>query len=718
MTILIDAINANNFDLCLKIIQQHPHLINIPNPSGQSPLYIAAEKGFIAIVRLLCSKRARINQPANDDYNPLMIAIKNKKTDVIDFLIKNGGHLHIPNSPSHDFFIDCMQSLRPLQTKSTGRTHHQSSAKKAHISFPLQAGTELVHSNLETVRFMNAQLNRYPQSELYQRVGSEALIWACIAGDVNRVRHFIEVNGISANSVDIMGESALMKACEFNQFDVASYLINNGADINLADRQGWTPLMYAISAPSFEIANLLIEQGANLNLTNRTNKNALLLAHELGKKNIFNLIFKVQKNIYNILLAAMIGNHEHVIALSRVVPRFFELSSLSGSCLINATKLGYFIISDYLIENGVDINQNIQHECTLLDWALASNEPEIVSYLKRKGAATYANKVIRSNLLTAIKEKNIVEVTSLASDPLFIEDREGAYEAMNLVVTLDFIEAFRSLIEAQFPLRLETNCQKSIFLEAVKSQSLKCIEYLFSKRNLIVESEYNQAIQDSCSEKHMGIFSYLKDNKHLLSFKKTPGIFLDRSLMIETSIPMTAVDALISCDSAAVSSITMNSPADSIEFQPINSDSVLEKRPRFVFFAQRRANSELCRVNPSVACASGESLLSMTTTNKSTESTESIGSLKHSSLAAKRPRHLVIPDLVDTGTGPFPLRVTTPASCGSGSSFFSLTTNESLESLAAVSDSKKDQPIPCESLHTDDDEYFEQCLAWIRNNPF
>ena len=99
--------------------------------------------------------------------------------------------------------------------------------------------------------------------------GMSALHYAIKKGDLNAVSQLIE-NGADVNSVtmDFAPQTcvtALSRAAQFNQFEIAQILINNDADVNFAGNEdGFYPIHYAAKSGSGHLMLLLIENGAAL----------------------------------------------------------------------------------------------------------------------------------------------------------------------------------------------------------------------------------------------------------------------------------------------------------------------------------------------------------------------------------------------------------------------------------------------------------------------
>ncbi len=86
--------------------------------------------------------------------------------------------------------------------------------------------------------------------------------------------------GLSVNTADNDGETALMEAAEDDSAEVVRLLLRNGANVNAADEDGVTALMRAADEGRTEVVRILIAAGADLNTRNKEGKTALMMAEE------------------------------------------------------------------------------------------------------------------------------------------------------------------------------------------------------------------------------------------------------------------------------------------------------------------------------------------------------------------------------------------------------------------------------------------------------
>jgi len=91
--------------------------------------------------------------------------------------------------------------------------------------------------------------------------GRNALHYAAANGFQSVVKLLLDNTGISVNSQTIGGETALMKAIQFNKNEMAAFLLEKGADPLLANQLGQNSLDVAKSCQN-QIALSLLEQNA------------------------------------------------------------------------------------------------------------------------------------------------------------------------------------------------------------------------------------------------------------------------------------------------------------------------------------------------------------------------------------------------------------------------------------------------------------------------
>lgn len=86
-------------------------------------------------------------------------------------------------------------------------------------------------------------------------------IWVAASdGDLQRVQHLVEVEGVSPNAKDANSYSPMHAAASYAHLELLEYLLSKGGDINLGDEDGETPLF---TVESVDFAREMIERGAD-----------------------------------------------------------------------------------------------------------------------------------------------------------------------------------------------------------------------------------------------------------------------------------------------------------------------------------------------------------------------------------------------------------------------------------------------------------------------
>lgn len=148
-------------------------------------------------------------------------------------------------------------------------------------------------------------------------------------------------------------------------YHIIDLLIKKGSDINSKNNEGNTPLLIALSyirVPQ-KMFDYLITKNADIFAKNNENNTALIIAAELGEYEIVQYLVKNGLNVND--------------------------QNDQGNVALGIAFYNYFI-SKYLIDNGTNINHQNKKGSTLLMLAFAANNmANIAQYLINKGADLY-----------------------------------------------------------------------------------------------------------------------------------------------------------------------------------------------------------------------------------------------------------------------------------------------------------------------------------------
>ncbi len=213
-------------------------------------------------------------------------------------------------------------------------------------------------------------------ANMRNRVGAPPLLAAAINGD-SEVLDLLLNAGADANmSVSATGDTPLMLAARTGAVAAIETLIAHGADVNAQETWGHTtPLMWAVAENHADVAQLLLANGAAIEArsvyippdTGRGFEGGL--PRERREEEVGPVIFAAGE-LTPLLIAARDG---HVDTLKVLVDAGADINALTadGKNALGLTIFnGSYDIADYLVEQGIDVNQADAQRFTPLFWAV------------------------------------------------------------------------------------------------------------------------------------------------------------------------------------------------------------------------------------------------------------------------------------------------------------------------------------------------------------
>ncbi|CAN1167229.1 Ankyrin repeat-containing protein At5g02620 [Linum perenne] len=224
------------------------------NQSGETPLYVAAEYGYVDLVREMIKyyDLADAGIKAKNGFDAFHIAAKQADLDVLRVLMEA--------YPELAMTVD-LSNTTALHT----------AAMQGHIgivNFLLEAG-----SSLATIARSN---------------GKTALHSAARNGHAEVVRALVTAEPAIATRTDKKGQTALHMAVKGQKIDVVEALIGASPEsLNLLDNKGNTPLHIASRKGRAQTVKLLLQhKSTDTKVVNRTTETALDTAEKMGQDEV------------------------------------------------------------------------------------------------------------------------------------------------------------------------------------------------------------------------------------------------------------------------------------------------------------------------------------------------------------------------------------------------------------------------------------------------
>ena len=319
----------------LQTLLEYGAVVHLLSDMKDTPLMIAASKGYILISEILIQNHAHINHKNLDWNTAVHFAARNGHCDIIDLLCRNGAIINVVcEEGKTPLFVAAsnghLKALTYLLTvksfvdfpDNTETTPLLAALKNGHsecVELLLRFGADprfifpdcykcsssksfnVCHSCIIESVFNYIQLRhmgptssmfgreRNPNLDMFRKMvnsivqthdkhlhESVCLILAAKNGRTDVIQHMLQ-EGCNIDQQNEEGYTAIHAAASRGQTKTIEFLIKHSANLNIASTSGMTPLLYSLQNGHFDAARLLIQNKADVNAS-AFNENALLLS--------------------------------------------------------------------------------------------------------------------------------------------------------------------------------------------------------------------------------------------------------------------------------------------------------------------------------------------------------------------------------------------------------------------------------------------------------
>lgn len=265
----------------------------VRNDRKETPFHIAAQLGHFEILECLITKGATVNQITKNGNTALHLAVINSHLNIIKYLVHNDDtNLHTKNKSKRSMLHAAAENgslgIFKLLKKhgcpcddsivdDAGNSLLHTSANHVEIlDYLLRLGlnVDLKNDRGETVLMTAAKFNNFESVELllyYQADMAElhegAAKWIKIAAKENNWDILHTLLDVDIN-VDVLYDGKALLHLLYYSLEGVKILVEYGADVNVLDKNDETTLYKATKANAVDVIDYLLEHNADLNCEN------------------------------------------------------------------------------------------------------------------------------------------------------------------------------------------------------------------------------------------------------------------------------------------------------------------------------------------------------------------------------------------------------------------------------------------------------------------
>jgi ankyrin repeat protein len=378
---------SGNTPLYLAVLQRRHEAIavlldkganqSIKNLLGNMPIHLAAAQGDCKAIELLLSQdKTVIDAQDNRGYTPIHLAALYKQESAFNLLVNNNANLSIPDKNECPVLYTLISAYKDdTNTEIIGQLVK---AKPELLAYKTPEEATLLHlsAKLGHIQVGNTllKLHRDLQNTI-DKDGKTFLDYAVYYNQKPFIESFIHKEGLSLEEPDLLNEDGLNKlhiAAFAGNVEMIHFLVKQGIDIAQKDKQSKTVLHHACSSGALEAVKAVIKYLKNLHLVSildeqdSSGNTGLHVACEKGDYGIVKYLLEqdAKVNIPNLLartplhMAAIVGSKDMVDILLRYNARTQLKDNHKHTALYYALKNNYADVTGLLQRKGAYLSDD------------------------------------------------------------------------------------------------------------------------------------------------------------------------------------------------------------------------------------------------------------------------------------------------------------------------------------------------------------------------
>lgn len=384
----------------------------VTDPAGNTPLAVAAARGWTAVMDLLIESGAKLDAANVKGDTPLMQAARCGRVAAVEKLLGSDAKTRRQLARAVNLrgetallqaAIGGHGSIVALLAPVTDEPDTAAGGRTALVEMCHQGDIEAVQALIDALADVNQRQVEY---------GESPLMTAILAGRSSIVE-LLEKNGAWAGEAEA---EIFRKVFNGDEAGLRAMKLRDGVEINARDRNGMTALMIAASEGNAGVVQFLLDKDADAALkTPEGGTSALSLAASKGRTAALDLLIgKTERDetadTAALLAAASAGHAEAVRLLATKTEARIDGFAGRSVPLIAAAVNGHVQVVKTLLELKADPDREHPKGITALKAALFHEQQDVVYLLMQRGDSSSTKEV---KLLVAAGKGDLAEIERL-----------------------------------------------------------------------------------------------------------------------------------------------------------------------------------------------------------------------------------------------------------------------------------------------------------------
>jgi len=338
--------------------------VNIATKQGLTASHSAAESGNLDILNILIDNSANVVVKANDSYSPLLLAVQNKRYEIINRLLEVSNEIDRVSFGMTFFFSDLEMVQLFLKHKRYNLTNGvinvltQFCCNVLVFKYLFEQKFLLINWKGNNQNLLHRVILGNQKSQFNEIENEYLNIYNLFEkGNLKDLESYEQTNPIHATDRFDYGFSALHLAVITKNRQFLLHFIKRGFNVNVTDKKNETPLHHAARDFNYDILSDLIKAGANLNARNKLKNMAIHISCYEGNIKCVELLLKASN-----------------------FAQINEKGYQSDTLLHIALEKNHIHLVHYLLEYNVDINHKNKFGASILDFHYKMKQ-EVISSL-------------------------------------------------------------------------------------------------------------------------------------------------------------------------------------------------------------------------------------------------------------------------------------------------------------------------------------------------